>query len=168
MDKTLTLFTRENITLFFSIVGFFGTVSGWLYYWISNRRNLEISVNGYFYASHHCLTLHVSFSNDSKCPISITDICLVKDSKKYSCSHIPEKVINDSHNSGSRTTYSLNRYSLELPLNLSALSGKSGYVYFPLDSKISLSLPSEENFVICTNRGNPIKMTFSLSETLAK
>ena len=163
-----SFFTRENITLFLSIVGFLGTVSGWLYYWICNRRNLKIAINDYFYAPHQCLTLHISFSNNSKRPISITDICLNKDGKKYSCSHIPVKVINEKHNSGPKITSSLDRFSLELPLNLAALSGKSGYFYFPLDSKISLSPPSNEDFVICSNHGSPIEMKFSLSESLAK
>lgn len=166
LNIILSLITRENITLFFSVVGFLGTVSGWIYYWITNHRNISVHVNGYNYVANKGLLLHVSISNKSKAATSITNICLCNNNLQYSCSHIPELVLEKTRRQGKEITSHREYFSMPIPINLTGLSGVSGYLYFSLDQEISLSLPSTEEFVICTSRGNPIKMKLPLKQIL--
>lgn len=162
----ISLFTRSNITLLLSIIGSVGTVSSWIHHWITTRINFSISVNGYSYVESKGLLLHATFSNHSRLSLSINDICLKSNDLEYSCSAIPQKVLEITNRRGKDILSHHEYFSMDFPINISPLSGKSGYVYFPLDSKISLTLPNTVDFVICTNRGKVRKMSLLLSTLL--
>lgn len=165
-SNIVKLINKENITLFLSVVGFFGTVFNGIYYWVTNHRNIDISINGYSYVAYRGLLVHISISNKSKTAISITDLCLTHNGLSYPCVHIPQKVLDTTSRRGKEILSHCEYFSMEMPINISGLSGKSGYVYFPLDREIDLTLPNNEEFVICTNHGNPMRTKLELKNKL--
>lgn len=147
------LFTRENITFFFAIVGFLGTVNTVL----MQRKKLKLSVITYGFNSH-CVLMYVSITNCSHLSISISNISIVHDNICYPCAIIPKKVIETTHTIGKQVVSRKEEYSIDFPINLSALAGTSGYLYFDrLPNTYPIS-PTTLTVQVSSNRGSAKKM----------
>lgn len=165
MDKTEIIntakhiFSRDNITFFFAIVGFLGTVHTVL----MQRKKLKLSVITYsFY--NHCVLMYVSITNCSHLSISISNISIVHDNICYPCAFIPKKVKETTHTIGKQVVNRKEEYSIEFPINLSSLAGTSGYLYFDkLPNTYPIS-PTTLTVQVSSNRGKATKMILSIPQ----
>ena len=153
----------DTLTFILALIGSLGTAYSVImtFYW--NRVSINCSVIEYSPAEDS-LIAYMSFTNNSRLPISITNICIWNDRVPYSCVHAPEIVKFVIRNSNNNQIFKEAIHSIPLPINLSSLSGTSGYVYFlfpqenyPVSSK---SLTVELN----TNRHVTIRKTLSLEK----
>lgn len=158
----LKILTRENITLFLSILGSVGTVSGWFYHWMVNRKNLTFKVSG------HCvdndgLFIYFQITNNSRLSITINAISLFLDNKEIYCRLTPDALYTIQH--GSREERIL---LTAFPLSLAPLYGASGCTYFPFEPETKPPASNTLAFVIRTNRGRAIKTQLPLGEYLSE
>lgn len=129
-------------------------------YFVNNRRKIEINLNtyrftklskGYFYI------FNVQIVNKSRTPIAIKGInCNGSDNPP-----IPYLVKENTRKSG-KEIISYEKYmTMEFPVNLNALEGKSGYLEFKSDIELKL-----ENlmFSIYTNRGTIEKLKLNVEK----
>lgn len=152
-----SLLTRENITLAIALLGAVGTVSGWIHKYFSNRKNLDVSLIKAF-EPYGSLVLYVSFQNRSRLPISIDTIGIVFDNNVYQCEPVSRAAYIARNN---KEPVSEIR-TISFPINLSPLSGSSGFVEFVLSPDDLKKLSTRLTLQVSTNRGNPAKMIFSL------
>lgn len=158
-------FSRENITLLLAIIGSVGTISNWIFYWITTRKNITISIVGHFWHSN-CLLIYAHITNNSRLTIALNDISFVLNTKTISCSPIPTKVFEKVYKRGNEIVDKQTDYSFQMPITLHPLCGTSGYLYFPFEEESVVPAPSSLTFVIHTNRGKVIKKTLPLNEVL--
>lgn len=154
-----TLFTRENITFFFAIVGFLGTVNTVL----MQRKKLKLSIITYR-SSQHCVLMYVSITNFSHLSISISNISIVHDNICYPCAIIPKKVMDTTHTVGKQIVSYKEEYSIEFPINLSSLAGTSGYLYFDKPPNTYPTSPTTLTVQVSSNRGKATKMILSIPQ----
>ena len=118
-------------------------------YFINNKKKIEINLNtyrftklpkGYFYI------FNVQIVNKSRTPIAIKGInCNGTDNPP-----IPYLVKENTRKSG-KEILSYEKYmTIEFPVNLNSLEGKSGYLEFKSDVELKLE---DLMFSIYTNRG---------------
>lgn len=149
------LLTKENITFLFSVIGFFGTATGWIYYWITTRKKIDITIFDYSSPFGSIAQFFVHFQNQSHSPICIVSIDLVHSSKKICCELIPKKIRGTE------------RDMLKTPMFPINLYGKQGYLCF-LEfvncEHIQLAPGNTVVFLINTNRGQ-VRKSVILSKT---
>ena len=118
-------------------------------YFINNKKKIEINLNtyrftklpkGYFYI------FNVQIVNKSRTPIAIKGVnCNGSDNPP-----IPYLVKENTRKSG-KEILSYEKYmTMEFPVNLNSLEGKSGYLEFKSDVELKLE---DLMFSIYTNRG---------------
>ncbi len=154
-----SLLTRENITLAIALLGAVGTVSSWIYRFFSSRKKLDISLLKVF-EPHKSLVVYVSFQNRSRLPISINTIGVVFGERVYQCEPVAH-VVYSSEVNGRKVS---EIRTMSFPVNLSPLSGSSGFVEFELPSDELKNLSTRLTLQVSSNRGNPTRTIFSLRE----
>lgn len=165
LDMMHTLFTKENVTLFLSIFGALGTLCTWIYQLIKSRKNFEIEINGYLCTAKGLL-LYVQFINKSALPLSIKEICILFNNKEYVCNKIPQQVLERTSKIGGKIQSHHEYFSMEFPINLDALCGASGYLYFSSDQENFPHISNEVTLIIRTNRGREVQKTLLLKNLL--
>ena len=128
IEKLLSLFTRDNITLILAIFGSLGTLISWIFSYISNRRNLDIHVVGYRQDTPHALLLYVSFINNSRLPISISDISIKINGIISSCQKIPITALEEEISRKGNAISHYDHKTIGFPISIPGLNGTSGYV----------------------------------------
>lgn len=164
----MTYLTKENITFILAVIGSFGTITGWIYAYITTRKKLNLRVFAYTFKEEKAL-FYLSFENKSRLPISITDLALKINETYYSCKHIPQRVTSTQHTVGGKIVNSIDYYNIQFPVELGSLGSTSGYVLFVFPKGVEI--PDSKNLMIqvSSNRGKAIEMKLSLdqiSETL--
>lgn len=116
-------------TFVLALIGSLGTAYSVImtFYW--HRISIDCNIVEYC-PSNDALIVYMSFTNHSRLPISITDICVWNDCVLYSCVHTQEIIKTVSRTLNNGQTYQEAIHSASLPINLPSLSGTSGYVYF--------------------------------------
>lgn len=165
MEELKALFTRDNITLALSIFGSIGTVGTWLYNYIKTRKSFTVELNGYRF-NQKGLLLHVQFINRSTLSLSINEISIKHNDIEYPCSKIPQKVLETTNRIGREIVNHKEYYSLEFPINLPALCGSSGYLYFSSDSNNFPQISTEVTVIIRSNRGRAVERKLPLTNLL--
>ncbi len=165
MEELKALFTRNNITLALSIFGAIGTVGTWIYNYIKTRKSFTIELNGYRF-NPNGLLLHVQFVNKSTLSLSINEIAIKHNENEYPCSKIPQKVLETTKRIGKEIVDHKEYYSLEFPINLPALCGTSGYLYFSSDSENFPQISTEVTVIIRSNRGRAVERRLPLTNLL--
>lgn len=165
MEELKALFTRDNITLALSIFGSIGTVGTWLYNYIKTRKSFTVELNGYRF-NPKGLLLHVQFMNKSTLSLSINEIAIKHNDIEYPCSKIPQKVLETTNRIGGVIVDHKEYYSLEFPINLPALCGSSGYLYFSSDSNNFPQISTEVTVIIRSNRGRAVERKLPLTNLL--
>lgn len=148
----LSFFTRENITLALAIFGSLGTIGTWLYHFTTTRLSISVEILR-AYKLESKASLYVFFQNNSRLPVSISSVYLTVGNipiSSYPIPHTPYAVQAKWENESPKGPEYL---TLSMPINLSSLSGASGFLdfYFPQDTlnKISYSI----DLHVSTNRG---------------
>lgn len=122
--------TKENITLFLSILGVLGSFSSWVYIFIKNRKNINFQIVGQRYCDDSSLLIYMMFTNKSRLPIAITNIGVYINSTFYSCIEIPIVALEETTRCKNEIISHHEYKSLPMPIVISGLGGTSGYVYF--------------------------------------
>lgn len=155
----------EILTLVLALIGSLGTAYTVImtFYW--HRISIDFNIVEYC-PSKDALVVYMSFTNNSRLPISITDVRVWSDCVPYSCTHTPEIVKIVTRTLGKDNAFRETVHSIPLPINLPSLSGTSGYLYFQIpqgtfecDSKV---LTVE----LSTNRHLKLQKTLSLEKSL--
>ena len=148
----MTTFDMISITI--SIIGLLGGFSSWFYMWLKSRLNIRIRILSKLIKSRtNFILLYMSFSNESTLPVAITAINLVTEDRTTSCLEVPDVVLSRTSRSGSTVTNQEKHYSMEIPINIPALSATSGYVLFPVEPDTRLPESNILSFEVHTNRG---------------
>jgi len=148
----MTTFDMISITI--SIAGLLGGFSSWFYMWLRSRLNIRIRILSKLIKSRtNFILLYMSFSNESTLPVAITAINLVTEDRTTSCLEVPDVVLSRTSRSGSTVTNQEKHYSMEIPINIPALSATSGYVLFPVEPDTRLPESNILSFEVHTNRG---------------
>lgn len=154
----------DKLTFVLALIGSLGTAYSIImtFYW--HRVSIECNIIEYC-PSKDALIAYMFFTNHSRLPISITNICLWNNDVLYNCVHTPEIVQFVSRTSG-KQTYQEAIHSSPLPINLPSLSGTSGYVYF-LFPQENFEVSSKSLTVeLSTNRHLTLRKTLSLEKSL--
>ncbi len=154
----------DKLTFVLALIGSLGTAYSIImtFYW--HRVSIECNIIEYC-PSKDALIAYMFFTNHSRLPISITNICLWNNDVLYNCVHTPEIVQFVSRTSG-KQTYQEAILSSPLPINLPSLSGTSGYVYF-LFPQENFEVSSKSLTVeLSTNRHLTLRKTLSLEKSL--
>lgn len=144
--------TRENITLFLSIVGALGTLCSAISSILKNRKNINIQI-AKLYKLNNIIWLYILLENKSRTAISINRISLCLSDKVISASQISKKIHKVDITSAGKTTSSKTDYSIAFPIYLPELGCSSGYLYFVLPPEAAKNFPTELTFQVGTNRG---------------
>lgn len=148
----MTTFDMISITI--SIIGLLGGFSSWFYMWLKSRLNIRIRILSKLIKSRtNFILLYMSFSNESTLPVAITAINLIIEDKPIHCLEVPDIVLSRTSRSGSTVTNQEKHYSMEIPINIPALSATSGYVLFPVEPDTQLPASNILSFEVHTNRG---------------
>lgn len=156
--------TKENITLLLSCIGVIGSFSSWFYIWITQRRNLAFRVLENHTTDSHLF--YILFENRSRLPISITNIAIILNGKKYYCQQAPSIALEESISSGKNIVYERKEYTAKLPIVLGSLCATSEYIFFDTPLSPEQTFATQVTLSICTNRGKEFQRTLPLSGVL--
>ena len=143
-------FIKNNIVILISLISLLLSLYNFVYTKYSQRKNILIEFISYRIAKLnevYFYQIKMSFTNKSHLPISITNISMNND---LFCTYGPnlvkvEKIPLISNESRIEETK-----TIQFPINLSQLEGKTGYLEFKISVKIDI------NYIILniyTNRG---------------
>lgn len=166
IEKLCSFISRDNITLILAVFGSFGTLINWISSFISNRRNLDIRIVGYRQDAPHALLLYMSFMNNSRLPISISDISIEIEGVRHSCQKIPITALEEEIRRNGHSLFHYVHKTMEFPISISGLNGTSGYAYFSFPEATLQSGATRLNFLISTNRGKAIETSLELGRHL--
>lgn len=128
-------------TFVLALIGSLGTAYSVImtFYWY--RISIDCNIVEYC-PSKDALIVYMSFTNHSRLPISITDICVWNDCVLYSCVHTPEIVKTVSRTLNNGQTYQEAIHSASLPINLLLSQGHLVMFTFCFLKETLKSLPS--------------------------
>lgn len=157
--------TRDNVTFILALIGSIGTAYSVImtFYW--HRISIDFDIVEYC-PSKDALVAYMSFTNNSRLPISITDVRIWCDCIPYSCTHTPEIVKIVTRTLGKDKTFQEAIHSLPLPINLPSLSGTSGFLYFQIPQGTFECDAKTLTVELSTNRHLKLRKTLSLEKSL--
>ncbi len=157
-----TIFNRDNITLAIALFGALGTALSGILSFFRSRKKISIQIIKICRLEEFMIA-YIAMQNKSRLPISINDISIIINKKKYTGNDIPPRTlryVTDSHN----TPVSREHTTIQFPVNLGPLSGASGYICFDVSANVSQMLSTPLIFEVSTNRGNSVRKKLELSE----
>ncbi len=112
------------------------------------------------------IVLYVSFANKSRLPISVTDICIKIDDTYYPCLQPPIIAYEETKKVNGAVVSHRAISSLSIPINISSLSGTSGYICFEFPEVSFPSDATELTFSVSPNRGKVFEKKLPLGRPL--
>ncbi len=155
--------TRDNITLFLSIIGSAGTALSWIYTWLKSRKKLSIKVIKICKIKDN-LIMYISISNQSASPICIEGLNILFEGNAFPCSQLPTMVFKKESKHGDVVVSSKEYLTIPLPINLSSSAGTSGYLAFDIPQDILQNMPKPLIVQVCTNRGKAVEKKLEYDE----
>ncbi len=160
----------QIITLIISAIALCISLINAIYFFVIRHRNLKIEIRRFAISHSRSNTdsanVYFSIENRSQLSISITQLKLIIDTKKYASSIFPETIATKTHRTNNEITDIEKLKSHIMPINLMPLASFGGHISF-LIPRDSLSKSEKYlTFEISTNRGNPFQKTFELYENL--
>ncbi|MCU6736466.1 hypothetical protein [Diplocloster agilis] len=156
-------FTKENITFVLAVIGSIGTISGWLYTYLTTRKNIVIRTIAYNAVQNQAL-FYLSFENKSRLSISITSLSLKINGVYYPSRIIPQRVKSSQYKRGNEILNAHDDFSITFPIVISPLGATSGYVLFVFPPGVSIPDTKDLMLQISSNRGGAIETILSLSQ----
>jgi len=164
MNRFLSLFTRENITLAIAVIGFILSIGGIVSNARSRRVKLSILISDYAYSSlYDHLRIYVQISNESTLPVAITRLQLIYDGRFFDCSPIPNEVQEHHIMKENRLVVDRVEYTLPMPISLDALAATHGYLTFTNPKETFPIQPNEVSLLVSTNRNRKLKLSIPVS-----
>lgn len=160
-----SLFTRDNLTFVLACIGSIGTITGWLYTYITTRKNFSIRVIAY-QSKQNMALFYMSFENKSRLPISLTALSACINGIYYPCKYVPQRVTSSQHSVNGKIVTTQDYYSISFPIELGSLGATSGYVLFVFPKGIHMPDSKTLSVQVSSNRGTAIQMQLSLCQTL--
>lgn len=158
-------FTRDNLTFILACIGSFGTITGWIYTYVTTKKNFQIRVIAYN-SKQNVALFYLAFENRSRLPISITALSVHIDGVYYPCKYIPQKVTSSQHTVNGKVVNFQDYFSIQFPIELGSLGSTSGYVLFVLPKGVRIPDAKTLTFLISSNRGKAIEKKLSLDQKL--
>lgn len=153
-----SIFTKENITLIIAVIGCAGSVSLWIYNFVTSRCKIDMELVR-MYEPDIMIACYVAFTNRSRLPVSITSVCVVIDGVCFQCIPISYPVFTVTN---SKTGEIIQQhFTLSLPINLCSLSGVSGFLAFDIPREFLKKTSTPLTFEVSTNRGRLFRKTLS-------
>lgn len=150
MFSDILIFIKKHITILISLISLALSLYNFLYTKLSQRRKLSIEFisyrivklkNVYFYQ------IKMSFTNISHLPISITNISM---NNNIFCAYGPHLVKTEKISLISNESRIEETKTIQFPINLSQLEGKTGYLEFKTSEQFDIK---DIILNIYTNRG---------------
>ena len=152
-----------KVTFVIAVVAFVLSDTSWVHTAVTQRKSFSIKVYKAF--SYEKLVLFiVAIENKSRLPISINEITLHYNDINAPCKRLPKRVYETTRRQNNEIYERKTYYSMEMPININALSSVTGYVLF---DHLTQNLPSDAKkavFAVGTNRGRRVKKTLELPE----
>lgn len=154
----------NKVSFFLGLIGTIGTAYSVImtFYW--NRISIDFSITEYS-ISKEAIILYMVFTNNSRLPISVTDVRVWNKGIPYSCHKSPETVRIETRRSGGNIVYKEALRSLPFPVTLPCLSGTSGYLYFQIPQENFECAANSLTVELSTNRHKVLQKTLSLSQS---
>ena len=158
-------FTKENVTFFLSVLGSLGALYTLISGLIRQHCRINISIIEYVPANNSVI-LYMMLVNRSHLPVSITDIKIWNRGVIYACEKSPHIVQLVTRKTGETIIYKEAIYSVPFPINLPALSGTSGYLYFEIPQENFECASKSLTVQVNTSRNQKFQKTLLLPENL--
>lgn len=145
----------DIITFVLAVIGATGSICGWIYFWVTSRKNIELKI--FDYTSYHgtIAQLFVHFQNQSHASICIISVGLIFNGYEVCCELIPKKIRGEND--------SLIKTPM-FPINLIGNQGALYFLEFVGFEQIQLTPGSKIVLLINTNHGQ-IRKSVTLSDT---
>ena len=149
------LFIKDNITFFFAVVGFIGTLATF----IGSRKRLELKLHYFGTNSSKKIALaYIQFNNRSNRAILIMDVNLLIDGTPCPCRKMPTIANSVKHNWGKDDSVH-DFFVLQMPIQLSGFGGTSGYFVFDVPQEFEEHPSMPQTFQVSTNRGRTLEVS---------
>lgn len=145
----------DIITFTLALIGFVGTVSGWIYFWLTTKRNIDLELFDYGVLGGSIAQFFIHFQNQSHFPICIISVSLLHDNSEICCELIPMKVRSIGEDLLRTPSF---------PINLVGRQGYLCFLEFAGCGQIQLAPGNKVALSINTNRGR-IRRSVTLSNT---
>lgn len=152
IDFICQYLTKENITFFFAVVGFAGTV----YAAFASRVKIDMKAIKYI-PSKGQIIIYAAFQNKSHIAVSISGISVKIGDVYFPCIEYPEMIERNVYHSGKNIVGTFNLSNIDMPINLSGLAGASGYILFEIPQDIDIPNSNTLTFQVSPNRGHAIE-----------
>lgn len=153
---------KENLTSILGVLGFAISLINLIYNLYHRRKKLNIEILAYHIDFQNRHNVYITFINKSTLPISITQLSLIINNKKFLVKKFQESFYSGLKNVDDNTFDKLIKYS-SFPINVDMLSSNQCYVR--LDFQLELeTLPKILTFEVGTNRGLIKKVQLELPE----
>ena len=161
MLELLKSLTLENLVDIAGILGFIMSLTAWIYTLHSNRVNLKVSI--YDIKSFEETTfLNMLFVNNSKLPISITNISVIINDRTIKCTTASKIIYENVRKSGKEILGVDIQRSASLPIQIQALNAVREFILFENLQELPKSSATHLTFLISTNRGKLIEKSLQL------
>lgn len=154
-----SVFTKDNVTFVLALMGAIGS----FYTFIMQRKKIRITIQKFGY-KEGTLLMYLSYVNLSHLSVAITNVNLVYEGVSYSCTFEPTLAQTYTHKIGKEVLTRRDDFTIALPLNLSALAGSSGYIYFGYLPGNFPEHPDTIELEVGTNRGRAMKMKLKVPD----
>lgn len=145
-------FTKENVTFLFAVVGFAGTI----YAAFASRVKIDMKIIKYIPAKGQII-IYAAFQNKSHMAVSISGISVKIDDVYFPCVEYPTIIEWNVYRSKNEITGTFNLSNMDMPINLTALSGTSGYILFEVPQEDCTTAPNTLTFQLSPNRGRAVE-----------
>ena len=151
----------DNSTGLIAIISFIMTSITWGRTLHENRQNLAFHIHEF--QSHDDISFFfMQIENHSKLPVAITRFQLIIDDSAFDCTPIPNFIYEYTRRSGKEVTSRKTFYSLQMPIEVSALGAISGYILFEGSQVVLPTDSTMATFQVCTNRKRKEKISLPL------
>lgn len=155
----------NKLTFILALIGSLGTAYSVImtFYW--HRISIDCNIVEYC-PTKDFLIVYMSFTNNSRLPISISDVRVWNDCVLYSCIHTPEIVKTLKRTFKNKPIYQEPIFSIPFPINVPSLSGTSGYLYFLFPQENFEVDAKSLTFELSTNRHLTLRKKLLLEKSL--
>jgi hypothetical protein len=138
------------------VFGGAGTLLTWFFAWLKTRKNISIRIIK-ICKIKGLLVMYASIINRSGTPITIENISVIIDGNVFSCYEFPTKIFTRTKSTGQTVTDTEDYLTIQFPISLSSLAGKSGYFAFEIQQEDLEKLSTPLIVQVSSNRGKTIE-----------
>lgn len=153
----------ERASLILGIIGTAGTIYTLISTFLASRISIDVRLILFRKRPTGFIT-YFSFTNKSHLPIAINDVYILIDKTAYSCKKLPVLAKETTKSERGEIVYRDREYTMNFPINLSSLSGSSGFLFFQIPRQMQESVSSELIVGLGTNRRRKVQKKLLLTQ----